>query len=59
MPVIREIALNRTKSASTFISRSFRNIFSQFGEDGAIEKIFQILGEGDQWCVEFGAWDGR
>ena len=59
MPVIKEVGLDRTNSASTFISRSFRNVFSQFGEDGAIERIFGILGEGDRWCVEFGAWDGR
>lgn len=35
-----------------------KNIFSQTGEDGIIEKIFEIIPEKDQWCVEFGAWDG-
>ena len=36
-----------------------RNIYSQFGEDGIIEKIFKIISPGkDPWCVEFGAWDG-
>ncbi|MEJ0031052.1 MAG: hypothetical protein WDO15_12040 [Bacteroidota bacterium] len=33
---------------------------SQYGEDGIIAKIFEILPrDGDRWCVEFGAWDGK
>jgi hypothetical protein len=35
------------------------NVVSQFGEDGIIEKIMQIISITDQWCVEFGAWDGK
>lgn len=35
-----------------------KDVFSQAGEDGIIEKILQILPEKDRWCVEFGAWDG-
>ncbi len=35
------------------------NISSQFGEDGIIEKIFEIIPNKNQWCVEFGAWDGK
>jgi hypothetical protein len=31
---------------------------SQFGEDGILGKIFEILPETDKWAVEFGAWDG-
>jgi len=34
------------------------NKYSQFGEDGIIEKIFSILGTKSRVCVEFGAWDG-
>jgi hypothetical protein len=34
------------------------NVYSQGGEDGVIAKIFESLGEGTRFCVEFGAWDG-
>jgi hypothetical protein len=39
---------------------SYRRIItSQYGEDGVIEKIFEIIKDGDKWCVEFGAGDGK
>jgi hypothetical protein len=34
------------------------NVYSQFGEDGIIERIFKVLGTSSKVCVEFGAWDG-
>jgi hypothetical protein len=36
-----------------------RNVYSQSGEDGIIEKILEIAGPGDRACVEFGAHDGK
>ncbi len=36
-----------------------KNVHSQTGEDGVIEKIREIVKATDQWCVEFGAWDGQ
>jgi hypothetical protein len=36
-----------------------RNVTSQNGEDGIIERIFEIVGATNRWCVEFGAWDGK
>lgn len=35
-----------------------KDIYSQTGEDGIIEKMVQVLPQSDKWCVEFGAWDG-
>ena len=35
------------------------SVTSQHGEDGIIEKILELLGETNKWCVEFGSWDGR
>lgn len=35
-----------------------RDVYSQTGEDGVIEKLLEALPERDKWCVEFGAWDG-
>lgn len=34
------------------------NIYSQFGEDGIIAKIYEIIGYENKTCIEFGAWDG-
>ena len=42
------------------LKRYANNKFSQFGEDGIIEKIIDILPKKEgYWCVEFGAWDGQ
>src|SRR5438876_8052161 len=34
------------------------NQYSQFGEDGIIQKIFEIIQPQSKVCIEFGAWDG-
>jgi len=46
------------KKASNWLLDYKKDIFSQTGEDGIIEKIFKTLPVVDGWCVEFGAWDG-
>jgi hypothetical protein len=42
----------------TWLLEYKRDVFSQTGEDGIIEKILGVLPDHDSWCVEFGAWDG-
>ena len=44
--------------APTWLLEHQRNVYSQTGEDGIIEKVLDLLPQTDQWCVEFGAWDG-
>ncbi|HEX75386.1 MAG TPA: FkbM family methyltransferase [Dehalococcoidia bacterium] len=41
------------------LSKYGKNIKSQDGEDGILEYIFSVIGEGSKRCVEFGAWDGE
>lgn len=36
-----------------------RNDFSQFGEDGLIEAVFEQIGETNRWCFEVGASNGE
>ncbi len=41
------------------LSAHAHDVNSQFGEDGIIRELLRILPSCNQWCVEFGAWDGR
>ena len=45
-------------NAPTWLLDYKHNVYSQSGEDGIIDKILEVLPFNDQWCVEFGAWDG-
>lgn len=40
------------------LSKFERSIYSQNGEDGVIEILFELLGTDSRYCVEFGAVDG-
>ena len=46
------------KKESNWLFEHRENIYSQSGEDGVIRKILEIIPESNNWCVEFGAWDG-
>lgn len=50
----------KSKIDQQLLSRFAKNVFSQAGEDGILEKIFEILpfSDREKWCVEVGAWDG-
>lgn len=54
---------NSSTSKNTGSARWFeayaRNVTSQGGEDGILERIFELIPGGDRWCCEFGAWDGK
>lgn len=45
-------------STPTWLLNFKRDVYSQTGEDGIIEKILDVLPQKNNWCVEFGAWDG-
>jgi hypothetical protein len=47
------------KYENFFYEKYKKNIFSQNGEDGVIEEILKRLDLKDNWCCEFGAWDGK
>jgi hypothetical protein len=59
MPRIEYRPKSRLNPASLVLSPYRRNVKSQCGEDGIIERIFEFIGETNKWCVEFGAWDGK
>ncbi len=44
---------------SRYLLDSLGDETSQMGENGIIERIFQIMEPANRWCVEFGAWDGK
>lgn len=50
---------NKVQKSSTWLLDYAENINSQYGEDGILNKIFDIIGQCDKWCVEFGSWDGK
>jgi hypothetical protein len=47
------------KDSNTWLLNFKRDVHSQTGEDGIIQKILEVLPQNDKWCVEFGAWDGQ
>lgn len=49
--------MNATSGTANLLAYG-RNITSEHGEDGIIEQIFSIIGEGSKWCVELGALNG-
>ncbi|MAJ61898.1 MAG: hypothetical protein CBC48_19455 [bacterium TMED88] len=45
-------------AAPVDLQAAAKSVFSQFGEDGVIEKIFEVIEPGPKFAVEFGAYDG-
>lgn len=42
-------------SLHAHLGRYRTSVTSQYGEDGVIERVFEIIGAENKWCVEFGA----
>lgn len=42
-----------------YLLNDAKKVYSQNGEEGIIERMLQIIPARDNWCVEFGAWDGQ
>ena len=58
-PRIEFCPVDRRNKRSVWLRRYARNVTSQAGEDGIIEKIFEVIGEGSRFCVDFGGSDGK
>jgi len=57
-PAAASSQVDRKSAAPVDLERYERKVFSQMGEDGVIEKIFEIIEPTNKFCVEFGAADG-
>ncbi len=58
-PLIAKLDDSVLNAESRYLLSHANNKTSQSGEDGILEKIFDVIGEQNQWCVEFGAYDGK
>jgi len=64
VPLSREMTIDaqaqaKTARSSTWLLDFKSDVYSQTGEDGIIQKALETLHKNDEWCVEFGAWDGK
>jgi hypothetical protein len=50
--------MTAVRTEATVLADHARDVHSQNGEDGILERVFDLLGVPEGWCVEFGAWDG-
>ncbi len=46
------------KNPNRWLAEHRRNLTSDDGEDGILEKILERIPDANRWCVEFGACDG-
>jgi len=59
MPRIDHRPVDRTREDCAWLLKFRSTVTSQIGQDGILEKIFEVIGERHRLCVEFGAWDGK
>jgi hypothetical protein len=59
-PLLELVRDDRRNRRSCWLNRKGSNVTSQFGEDGILAEVFRVIElDGEKWCVEFGAWDGK
>jgi hypothetical protein len=59
MPRIEHCPVLRVRPDCAWLMEHRWDVASQIGQDGILAKIFEVIGDGGRYCVEFGAWDGR
>lgn len=59
MPQTAFRPVNRMRHDCAWLLSHRANVTSQIGQDGILAKIFEVVGAGGRYCVEFGAWDGK
>jgi len=52
------MSADKVTRRNDWLNEFAKNVNSQGGEDGIIEKALEVIGDSNRWCVEFGAWDG-
>lgn len=56
---MKGIGMRKNNRSSTWLNNFAGNVTSQYGENGIIAKVLEVINENDKWCVEFGSWDGK
>lgn len=56
--LVSTVSLAEAPSVPIDFAKFERDVFSQSGEDGVIEKIFEVIQPTTHYAVEFGAQDG-
>lgn len=59
MPTILHMPVSRVRPDCNWLATHARNVASQDGQDGVIQKVFEIIGPKSRFCIEFGGFDGK
>jgi hypothetical protein len=54
-----ELRLARFTKVNSPLLAYAKDVTSQFGEDGIIARLVELIQPRERFCVEFGAWDGK